>query len=106
MHRIVFLVGICYNLTLDRFSNGEITDLALVNSLSALQLGKQYLALTEKACKNITILDEQELSEADRNELKRESETNRLKGIEMAEEICRTYRREGRFFDEILKAGE
>ena len=106
MHRIVFLVGICYNLTLDRFFNGEITDLALVNSLSALQLGKQYLALTEKACKNITILDEQELSEADRKELKRESETNRLKGIEMAEEICRTYRREGRFFDEILKAGE
>ena len=32
---------------LDRFFNGEITDLALINSLSALKLGKQYVALTE-----------------------------------------------------------
>lgn len=90
---------------LDRFFNGEITDLALINSLSALKLGKQYVALTEKACQNITILDEQELTDADRGKLKQESEANRSKGIAMAIEICRQYRREGRFFDEILKAG-
>lgn len=91
---------------LDRFFNGEITDLALINSLSALKLGKQYVALTEKACKKIKILDEQELSENDRGKLKQESEANRSKGIAMTDEICRKYRREGRFFDEILKAGE
>lgn len=91
---------------LDRFFNGEITDLALVNSLSALKLGKQYAALTEKACEKIKILDEQELSEDDRVKLKQEGEANRSKGIAMADEICRKYRREGRFFDEILKAGE
>lgn len=91
---------------LDRFFNGEITDLALINSLSALKLGKQYVALTEKACKKIRILDEQELTESDRNKLKQESEANRSKGISMADEICRKYRRDGRFFDEILKAGE
>lgn len=34
---------------LDRFFNGEITDKALINSLSALKLGKQYVALTEKS---------------------------------------------------------
>lgn len=91
---------------LDRFFNGEITDLALINSLSALKLGKQYVALTEKACKKIKIVDEQEISEADRDKLKQESAANRSKGIAMADEICRKYRREGRFFDEILKAGE
>ena len=91
---------------LDRFFNGEITDLALVNSLSALKLGKQYVALTERACKKIKILDEQGLSEDDRDKLKKEGEINRSKGIAMADEICRKYRREGRFFDEILKAGE
>lgn len=91
---------------LDRFFNGEITDVALINSLSALKFGKQYVALTEKACKKIVILDEQELSEDERNKLKRESEWNRAKGIAKAEEICREYRREGRFFDEILKAGD
>lgn len=91
---------------LDRFFNGEITDMALVNCLSALKLGKQYVALTEKACKKIKILDEQKLTEHVRDKLKQESEANRSKGIALADEICRKYRRDGQFFDEILKAGE
>lgn len=91
---------------LDRFFNGDITDMALINSLSALKLGRQYVALTEKACRNIKILSEQVLSESERDKLKLESEANRSKGIAMADEMCRKYRREGRFFDEILKAGE
>ena len=91
---------------LDRFFNGEITDIALINSLSALKLGKQYVALSKKACQKIKILDEQELSENDRDKLKQESEANRLNGIAMADEICRKYRREGRYFDEILMAGK
>lgn len=91
---------------LDRFFNGEITDLALINSLSALKLGKQYAALTEKACNKINILDERQLTEKERDNLKRESMSNRSKGIAMADEICRKYRRVGQFFDEILKAGE
>lgn len=91
---------------LDRFFKGEITDLALINCLSALKLGKQYVALTEKACKKIQILDEQALNENEREKLKQESQANRSKGITLAEEICRKYRRDGQFFDEILKAGE
>lgn len=90
---------------LDRFFNGEITDTALIQSLSALKLGKQYVALTEKACQKIKIIDEQRLSEKNRDKLKMESEINRSKGIAMADEICRKYRREGRFFDEILMEG-
>ena len=91
---------------LDRFFSGEITDLALINSLSALKLGKQYVALTEKACQKIKILDEQELTKNDRDKLKQASESNRSKGIALADGICRKYRRDGQFFDEILKAGE
>ena len=90
---------------LDRFFNGEITDVALIQSLSALKLGKQYVALTEKACQKIKIIAEQRLSEENRDKLKTESEINRSKGITMANEICRKYRREGRFFDEILQEG-
>lgn len=90
---------------LDRFFNGEITDIALVNSLSALKLGKQYAALTEKACKQIEIVEQQVISEDEREKRKQESEENRSKGIALADEICRKYRREGRFFDEILEAG-
>ena len=104
------LIGFIANdrmfVVLDRFFKGEITDEALIHSLSALKLGKQYVALTEKACKQIKIIDERVLTEADREKLRIESEDNRSKGIALADEICRQYRRDGRFFDEILKAGE
>ncbi len=90
---------------LDRFFEGEITDSALINSLSALKLGKQYVALTDRACKKIKIVKEQAISEENRIKLKKESEANRFKGITLADEICRKYRREGRFFDEILEEG-
>jgi len=104
------LIGFIANdrmfVVLDRFFKGEITDEALIHSLSALKLGKQYVALTEKACKQITIVEEKALTETDRETLRIESEDNRSKGIALADEICRQYRREGRFFDEILKAGE
>lgn len=91
---------------LDRFFNGDITELALIHSLSALKLGKQYAALTQKACDQIKILEEKELSEEERGKLKEASEMNRTAGIAMANDICRKYRREGRFFDEILKEGK
>lgn len=90
---------------LDRFFNGEITDLALIHSLSALKLGKQYVALTEKACEHIKIIKTQDISEEEKEILKYESEKNRSEGIALAEKVCRQYRREGRFFDEILEAG-
>ena len=48
---------------LDNFFLGNITDKALVMSMSALQLGKQYVAITEKACKHVKIEAEVELSQ-------------------------------------------
>ena len=88
---------------LDNFFLGNITDKALVMSLSALQLGKQYVAITEKACKQVKIEAEVELSQLERVFLRDLSESNRVKGVNLANEICRDYRREGQFFDEILK---
>ena len=89
-------------IVLERFFLGEITDIALINSLSALKLGKQYVAITEKACNNITIIGESFIVEEERTQLKLESEKNREEGIKKSEEICRQYRREGKFFDEII----
>ncbi len=88
---------------LDNFFLGNITDKALVMSLSALQLGKQYVAITEKACKKVKIEAEVELSQLERVFLRDLSESNRVKGVNLANEICRDYRREGQFFDEILR---
>jgi len=87
---------------LDNFFLGNITDAALVNSLSALKLGKQYVAITEKACAAIRIEKEIPISMLERRFLQDESEANRQKGITLANNICKNYRREGKFFDEIL----
>ena len=85
-----------------RIFQGNITDAALVYSLSALKLGKQYVATTEKACAAIRIEKEIYISMMERRILQDESENNRQKGIALANNICKNYRREGNFFDEIL----
>ena len=87
---------------LDNFFMGNITDMALVNSLSALKLGKQYVATTEKACAAVRIEREIPLSMMERRFLQDESDRSRQKGIALANDICKNYRREGNFFDEIL----
>ena len=88
---------------LSRFFNKTLTDVALINCLSALDLGKQYVAISEKACKQIKILKEEPLSQLELSLLKDMSAERRKEGIALAEEIEVKYRREGKFFDEILK---
>lgn len=88
---------------LSRFFNRTLTDVALINCLSALDLGKQYVAISEKACKQIKILKEEPLSGLELSLLKDMSTERRKEGIALAEEIEIKYRREGKFFDEILK---
>ena len=92
-------------ITLDKFFNNEITDEALIHSLSALDLGKQYVAVTEKACKGITIIKEESISTEDRKNLKIKSEKSREEGIELTEQIGIHFRRIGLYFDEILEEG-
>ena len=87
---------------IDNFFQELITDQALVGSLSALQLGKQYVMLTQKGCDKVKIEAKVELSWLERKCLQIVSEDNRTKGVNIANEICKNYRREGRFFDEIL----
>ena len=88
---------------LSRFFNKTLTDVALINCLSALDLGKQYVAISEKACKQTKILKEEPLSNLELSLLKDMSAERRKEGIALAEEIEVKYRREGKFFDEILK---
>lgn len=91
---------------IDNFFQGLITDEALVGSLSALQLGKQYVMLTQKGCDHAKIERKVELSWLERKCLQVVSEEKRIKGINIANDICKNYRREGRFFDEILDAAQ
>ena len=87
---------------IDNFFVGTITDAALVNSLSALQLGRQYVAVSQKACDAVRIEKEITISHLERLFLQEVSAENRTKGVSLANDICKNYRREGIFFDEIL----
>lgn len=88
---------------LSRFFNRTLTDTALIHCLSALDLGKQYVAVSEKACRQIKILKEEMLSPFELAILKDMSIVRRKEGIALTEEIEIKYRREGKYFDEILR---
>ena len=87
---------------IDNFFVGNVTDVALVNSLSALQLGRQYVTVSQKGCDAVRIEKEIPLSYLERRVIKEVADENRAKGISLANDICKNYRREGKFFDEIL----
>ena len=85
------------------FFEKEITDAALIHSLSALDLGRQYVCKTEKACDRLEIVDKKELTLLELAILRDKSIVRRQQGIDLTEEILLKYRREGKFFDEIMR---
>lgn len=87
---------------LARFFNGTITETALLKCLSVLDLGKQYVAITQKACDQIKIIEERDFYLLERLALQDKSIERRSEGIALANEVVKKYRREGRFFDEII----
>ncbi len=87
-----------------RFFEKEITDEALLNSLSALDLGKQYVAINQKACDRIKILTETSFNKLELKILEHMSIKCREEGISLTEDILVKYRRKGKYFDEIMRS--
>ncbi len=85
------------------FFEKEITDAALIHSLSALDIGRQYVCKTAKACDQLEIVDKRELTSLELAILRDKSIVRRQEGIDLTEQILLKYRREGKFFDEILR---
>ena len=88
---------------MDRFFGGDITDKALVSSSQALELGKQYVAVSQKACDSVRIEKEIELSYLERQIITDAADLNREKEIRLANYICKNHRREGLYSDEIME---
>ncbi len=85
------------------FFEGRIMDTALIASLSALKLGKQYVAITEKACNQIKIIKSRKLNKFELMLLADKSEIRRKEGKDIANEMVILHRRDGHFFDELMK---
>ncbi len=90
------------NETMNRFIRSQITDKAFLESIRALDYGVQYVAKTEFACSRIKIISERELCGKELSDAERLSAFRRKEGRVAADEIQKKYRREGRYFDEIL----
>lgn len=88
---------------LTRFFNGDITDIALMNCLVALDLGKQYVAKTQKGCDAFSIVTESDIYQMELLALREKSAIRRKESYAIASEIEKKYRREGKYFDEILR---
>lgn len=84
------------------FFENEITDVALLHSLSALDLGKQIVCKTQKACDCVKIINERKLSSFELSILKEKSIKRRNDAVLKTENILKKYRREGLYFDEII----
>lgn len=93
-----------------RFFEGLITLEALTDVLEALNYGNQYVALTEKACRQVRVKSSRQLSVAECNHLRQENERQRTLAENRTEAILKAHRhRSGTFFDEIcdrIAAGE
>lgn len=88
---------------LDDFFAGNITDTALIECLSALKLGKQYVAITQKACNQVSIVQEIKLSLLEKLALQETARNNRDLGKALTKLIYKKSRRTGSFFDEMLE---
>lgn len=92
---------------LERFYDGTLCDKALIDGLSRVKLGNQYVLKTPEACRTerLQILSERQLSAKERKLALAQSEQklNQMSGF--IGELQRRYRRAEhvRFFDEIME---
>lgn len=88
---------------IDSFIDGEITDIQCRHCLSATNLGNQYVVLTEKAVKQISVIERCYLAE----EEKEYYLTSRKAASELSRDKVRVarkqYRGQGKYIEEILQ---
>ena len=88
---------------LDWFFQGFISDIGLLESLQALNLGDQYCAKTAEACTRLRIVNEKSLSPNECEMLRVTSENQRKLAVRMVDRIRLLHRRDGMSFQEIIE---
>lgn len=90
--------------SLNEFFANRINEKALMSCLDVFNYGLQYVAKTENACKNISIINEESILDETRKANNTEVE-HRLESIkDVVEQVRVRYRNaESKYFDEILE---
>ena len=87
---------------IDSFVNGEITVLQCVNSLSASDLGKQYVFLTNKALKCLRIKERCYLCNDERKYYENIKNENNTNGRQKVKYVMRKFAGKGKYIEELL----
>ena len=80
-----------------------ISDVSLLASLQALNLGDQYCAMTKAACERVRIVNEKALAPHECEALRVKSENQRRVAVRMVDRIRMLHRRDGMSFQEIIE---
>lgn len=91
------------NYVLKQFFAGDITDAVLLHCMRDMDLGTQYVAVTERACGQITVVDEHALTSDETAQLMEQANGIYRAGIQLVQQVRREYRRTGEYFDDILE---
>ena len=87
---------------LDEFIEGNITDLQCKSALSATDLGKQYVVISEKALKNLEIIHHCYLCEPEKkNYLADKAEFDKV-STQKVKFVKREYAGKGKYIEEVL----
>ena len=94
-----------YN-SLSQFYQNAMTDTALYQCLSLMDIGMQFVCKTEKACKNIKIISESKIAQTDLIKMRKNKEKQISDIMSKTEQIRISNLRNGLFFDEIVEEYE
>lgn len=85
-----------------KFTRGEISDVQCQHSLSATNLGKQYVFKTQKAINSLIFLNKCFISKAERKDLTKTLTDNRLIGEDKVNIAMNKYRTDGVLIGKLL----
>ena len=88
---------------LDWFFNQFISDVGLLEALQALNLGDQYVCVTQAACDRVKIVDEKTLSPLECEQQRMRAMRQRDLAIKAVNRIRLLHRRDGEAFFEIME---
>lgn len=89
--------------TMSQFARGDITDLQAISALSASNLGKQHVLKSELACKNIVVVDRLYLCALEREAIESKRRESAQIAMDKASISIKSFRRQGKYVEELLK---
>lgn len=88
---------------IDSFIDGEITDVQCQHCLSATNLGKQYVFISQKALDNVTILERCFLTDSEKESYLTARQENFKMNMDKVKLARKQYRNQGEYIEDILQ---